>query len=222
VAVAVVKSHKRIGLGDLPLQLSGYVKEALEKEMDASGWKGKYTILDGKEDAKLSKGEGYYMTELIGPPNGLPWNGLADPDETLGEQIKRLELKDPPPMNVPEELTWAQEKVKWEKMNPGQTGMKYSEGKPRWQLMGPLWPAMEQVVTVLTRGAEKYADDNWMDVDRSEYIRAIMSHYSKYASGEVYDKDMGSNHLANLICSALFLLWKDGNNADDGTHEGHE
>jgi hypothetical protein len=37
-----------------------------------------------------------------------------------------------------------------------------------------------------------------------------MSHYVAYAKGEITDSDMGSPHLANLICSALFLMWHDG------------
>ena len=112
---------------------------------------------------------------------------------------------------IPSQPTdWLSEKKTWAKENPGETGMKFSKGKPKWQLMGPLWPAMEEVVKVLTRGAEKYHADNWMDVDRDEYIRAIMSHYSAYASGEQIDSDMGFNHMANLVCSGLFLLWHDG------------
>lgn len=106
---------------------------------------------------------------------------------------------------------WAEEKKKWQELNGlTEKGMKFSDGKPKWQYMAPLWPAMTEVVKVLSRGAEKYEENNWMEVDRDEYIRAIMSHYTAYASGETTDPDMGSHHLANLICSALFLLWHDG------------
>lgn len=110
---------------------------------------------------------------------------------------------------------WVAQRYGWEEENPGKKGMKFSDGKPKWQYMKPLWPAMEEVVQVLTRGAEKYEENNWMDVDRDEYIRAIMSHYSAYSSGERIDPDMGSNHMANLICSALFLLWHDGIRRED-------
>ena len=106
---------------------------------------------------------------------------------------------------------WDIQKKAWVTENPNQKGMKFSKGKPRWQLMVPLWGAMTEVVEVLTRGAEKYEDDNWMDVDRDEYIRAIMSHYTASASGERIYPDMGTHHLANLICSALFLIWHDKN-----------
>lgn len=106
--------------------------------------------------------------------------------------------------------TWEEHKAEWHEKHPDEKGMKFSSGKPKWQYMAPLWPAMSEVVKVLSRGAEKYEENNWMEVDRDEYIRAIMSHYSAYSSGERIDPDMGSNHMANLICSALFLLWHDG------------
>lgn len=112
--------------------------------------------------------------------------------------------------NYSHTLNWGDLREEWQEKNPGQKGMKFSSGKPKWQLMAPLWPAMTEVVHVLTRGAEKYEDNNWMHVSRDEYLRAIMSHYTAYAGGEHIDPDMGSHHLANLICSALFLLWHDG------------
>jgi hypothetical protein len=107
-------------------------------------------------------------------------------------------------------VPWKDQREQWAQENPGAKGMKFSEGKPRWQLMAPLWPAMTEVVNVLTKGSIKYEDNNWQHVDRSEYIRAIMSHYTAYASGEQIDPDTDTHHLANLICSALFLLWHDG------------
>ena len=105
---------------------------------------------------------------------------------------------------------WEKMKVLWEAEHPDEKGMKFSNGKPKWQLLAPLWKGLEQVVIVLTRGAEKYEKHNWKHVDREEYLRAIMSHYSAYAGGEKNDEDMNSPHLANLICSALFLMWHDG------------
>ena len=108
------------------------------------------------------------------------------------------------------EVPWGEQKERWLLKNPNKKGMKFSEGKPKWQYMKPLWKAMEEVVRVLTRGAEKYEPDNWMSVEREEYERAIMSHYTAYMSGEVKDPDTHTHHLANLICSALFLIHRDG------------
>jgi len=110
---------------------------------------------------------------------------------------------------------WQKQREEWEAANPGMKGMKFSEEKPKWQLMAPLWKAMEEVVKVLTRGADKYEPNNWMHVEKEEYLRAIMSHYTAYAGGELIDYDMGSPHLANLICSALFLMWHDGIRTED-------
>ncbi len=192
-----MKSHRAISIKDLPSA------SRMRRDLD------KY--FKEKDMIKINTEEGPPFVDPMKP--GVKWDGEfekkprqsvtdlgyeAEVPVSLGETLKKLELKD-----------WRFQKAEWKDSHPEEKGMKFSAGKPRWQLMAPLWPAMEQVVRVLTRGAEKYEDNNWMDVDRDEYVRAIMSHYSAYAAGDIFDDDMGTNHMANLICSALFLLWKD-------------
>lgn len=94
-------------------------------------------------------------------------------------------------------------------------GRKYDNGKPRWSLLP--WEAVEEVVKVLTHGAEKYEDDNWKRVPkhRDRYISSTMRHFTKWILGEKNDPDSGFNHLACATCGLLFLLWMDLRGAYD-------
>jgi hypothetical protein len=87
-----------------------------------------------------------------------------------------------------------------------QLGMKFDHGKPRYDLVP--WAALDDVVRVLTYGAQKYADNNWQHVEGKEqrYPAAAMRHISAYLQGQKYDPETGLNHMAHAICSLLFIL----------------
>lgn len=85
--------------------------------------------------------------------------------------------------------------------------IKHDKDKPRWDLL-PM-DAVEQIVWVLTRGAEKYAPENWRAEGGFEWhrlIRAAYSHLSAFHRGEDNDPEWGKSHLAHLGCCILFLL----------------
>ena len=86
-------------------------------------------------------------------------------------------------------------------------GVKYDDGKARWELIP--FRAMRDVVDVLTYGSRKYADDNWKIVPdaRKRYISAAFRHLTDWAGGEKKDSETGKSHLAHAICCLLFLLW---------------
>ena len=86
-------------------------------------------------------------------------------------------------------------------------GIKYDDGKARWELIP--FRAMRDVVDVLTYGSRKYADDNWKIVPyaRKRYISAAFRHLTDWAGGEKKDSETGKSHLAHAICCLLFLLW---------------
>lgn len=86
-------------------------------------------------------------------------------------------------------------------------GIKYDENKIDWTLVP--WKEMEEVVKVLTHGAIKYSPDNWKKVDPERYRKALLRHIFSYIGGEVIDQDSGLNHMAHVICNALFLMWND-------------
>ena len=85
-------------------------------------------------------------------------------------------------------------------------GSKYDAGKPRWDLLP--WGEVEQVVKVLTYGAKKYSDNNWVHVEnpRRRYFAAAMRHTTAWFMGEKNDAETGCSHLAHAICCLLFLM----------------
>jgi len=92
-------------------------------------------------------------------------------------------------------------------------GIKYDDGKPRWDLL-PM-EEVEEIVKVLTHGAKKYSDDNWMHVEpfRKRYFSAMMRHLiDRFYKGERMDKDSGLSHMAHAGCCLLFLMWHDKHN----------
>lgn len=86
------------------------------------------------------------------------------------------------------------------------TGIKQSIGKTRWSLLP--FKALEHVVNVLNFGATtKYAANNWKEVtNKAAYLDACMRHLTKYVQGEELDSECKENHLACVVCNALFLI----------------
>jgi hypothetical protein len=90
-------------------------------------------------------------------------------------------------------------------------GMKYDNGKLRWDLL-PI-EEVEKVVDILTFGAQKYADNNWQNVDNANerYYAALMRHLTAWRKGEKIDPESGREHLAHVACNIVFLMWLDNN-----------
>ena len=88
-------------------------------------------------------------------------------------------------------------------------GRKDDAGKPRWDLIP--YEALEEVVNVLTHGAQKYAPDNWRSVPdwNRRYFAAAQRHLVAYFQGEDLDDDSDLPHLAHAACCILFLLAKE-------------
>jgi len=88
-------------------------------------------------------------------------------------------------------------------------GMKFDGDKLRYDLVHP--ECLREVVKVLTYGAKKYADDNWIKVDNANrrYYAAALRHIEAWRLGESSDTETGISHLAHSICCLLFLLYFD-------------
>lgn len=88
-------------------------------------------------------------------------------------------------------------------------GLKYDSDKLRWDLL-PI-DTIEDVVKILTFGANKYGPDNWQGLDNFEdrYYGALMRHITAWRKGEKMDEESGLSHLAHAMCNLVFLLWKD-------------
>ncbi len=105
------------------------------------------------------------------------------------------------------------------------SGVKHDHGKPRWDLLP--WGQVEDIVKVLTFGAQKYADgvpdsvfgsagdNNWQSVEHptQRYFAAAMRHITANIMGEKLDPESGLPHLAHAGCCLLFMAWFD--NATD-------
>ena len=83
---------------------------------------------------------------------------------------------------------------------------KYDAGKPMWDLLQ--WDAVEEIVKVLTFGAERYGAYSWKEVEgaRDRYMAALMRHIKAWYQGEEIDPDSGIHHLGHAGCCLLFLL----------------
>jgi hypothetical protein len=88
-------------------------------------------------------------------------------------------------------------------------GKKLDNGKLRWDLL--LYAEVEDIVKVLSFGALKYEDNNWMKVDNAEnrYFAAAMRHLVAWRKGEKIDPESKLPHLAHAACNLLFLAWFD-------------
>jgi len=85
-------------------------------------------------------------------------------------------------------------------------GEKHDSEKIRYDLLP--FEAVDEVVKVLTFGAEKYAADNWKSVEDGErrYIAAALRHISAHQRGELIDAESGLSHLAHATTCMVFLL----------------
>lgn len=94
-------------------------------------------------------------------------------------------------------------------------GLKYDGGKVRLELLPP--ELLYGVATILTFGAEKYADRNWeLGMKWSRVFGAAMRHAwawwagkgpttKNFAFGEL-DDETGHSHLWHLGCCVAFLI----------------
>lgn len=83
---------------------------------------------------------------------------------------------------------------------------KYDTGKLRYSLVPPI--AIKAIAEVLTFGANKYAANSWQKVENGSerYLDALYRHLEAYRSGEKFDPESGSTHLAHAITNISFLL----------------
>lgn len=98
-------------------------------------------------------------------------------------------------------------------------GLRYNDGKLRFDLVQPF--AHEEMVKVLTVGADKYADRNWeQGMAWSNVIASLKRHLQAVEKGEDYDKESGLLHSAHIACNAHFLTayYKIYPQGDDRAH----
>jgi hypothetical protein len=87
------------------------------------------------------------------------------------------------------------------------TGIKYDTEKNRLDLIPPEF--ITALGEVLTHGAKKYDDNNWMRVEGGidRYYGALLRHVMAWRSGERIDKDSGLSHLQCAIANLCFIFY---------------
>ena len=98
-------------------------------------------------------------------------------------------------------------------------GRKFDGGKLRYDLIPVL--ALEETAKVVTKGAEKYDDENWKLVPegRRRYLAAAIRHIQEWRKGEIYDEEMGTHHIANAISNLMFILEKELRGWEDSSED---
>lgn len=88
-------------------------------------------------------------------------------------------------------------------------GRKFDGNKLEYGLIPPL--ALQEMVRVLTFGAQKYERDNWKKVPDSKrrYFDALERHIWAWKMGEQLDPESGIHHLAHAMCCLSFLYEHD-------------
>ena len=85
------------------------------------------------------------------------------------------------------------------------SGIKNDSGKLRFELLPP--EAIEQIVHVLTKGAEKYVQRNWeKGISYGRVYGALQRHLNEFWKGNNLDPEWDIHHLAHAGCCLLFLL----------------
>lgn len=84
------------------------------------------------------------------------------------------------------------------------TGKRFNEGKLRYDLLQP--KATKGLVEVLTMGANKYGDHNWLQgMKWSNVIASLKRHLELIEGGEDYDKESGLLHIDHVAANSHFL-----------------
>ena len=84
------------------------------------------------------------------------------------------------------------------------SGLRFNKGKLRYDLVQPR--AHEDMVDVLTMGAEKYFDRNWENgLSWTSVLASMKRHIAAIERGEDYDPESGRLHIAHVACNAHFL-----------------
>lgn len=83
-------------------------------------------------------------------------------------------------------------------------GLRYNEGKLRWDLIPP---ELEEIVEIYTMGAKKYAPRNWeKGMSWMVCFASLMRHTWKWLRGEDLDEESGRPHMAHVAWNAIALV----------------
>ena len=143
-------------------------------------------MLDKKEYLYIGESDEEFtfskIYQFVGTSEGLPSFTTDDGDVmVITEERMRKEFLKAGFINKIEVVD--EEIVSVEEKKPKHVGLRYNSGKPRFDLVHP-W-SHEQMVNVLTVGANKYHDRNWEDgMAWSNVIASLKRHLNAIEAGE--------------------------------------
>lgn len=91
--------------------------------------------------------------------------------------------------------------------------LRFDNDKIRYELIPCEWE--EELAKILTRGAKKYADDNWKNsVNTKEHekwvkrcLGSLRRHLAAWQKGEQIDPELGTYHMGQVAWNALVIMW---------------
>ena len=84
--------------------------------------------------------------------------------------------------------------------------IKSDNGKLRYDLV-PV-EIHESLAKVITYGANKYSDDNWIGIEVKRYEAALFRHINEWRKGNDIDKESGYHHLEHALSNLAFIICK--------------
>lgn len=85
-------------------------------------------------------------------------------------------------------------------------GTKFDQQKAPMDLLP--YESLEEIAKVLAAGEQKYGTANWANgIEMRRLISAALRHIGQFNSGEDFDSETQTLHLANAACNLLFAIW---------------
>jgi 5'(3')-deoxyribonucleotidase len=105
-------------------------------------------------------------------------------------------------------------------MTQKEEGARFNQGKLRYDLLEPY--AVEQLVQVFTKGADKYAPRNWeKGMAWSKMVASLKRHLAEFEKGNDYDSETKLLHASHIAWNAMALVsyYKIAPHFDDRPHK---
>lgn len=84
--------------------------------------------------------------------------------------------------------------------------IKYDSSKPKHDLLP--YEALDEIAKVLTAGEVKYAAGNWANgIEMRRLISAAYRHLGLFNSGEDFDNETNTLHIANACVNLMFAIY---------------
>lgn len=93
-----------------------------------------------------------------------------------------------------------------EEIKKSPVALRFNNGKLRYDLLDAY--AIQELVRVFSKGAEKYEDGNWLKggMKTSVMLASLKRHIAAFELGEDIDPETGCHHMAHAAWNALAVV----------------